>query len=408
MKIISTKVNRKTIGGLIRRFKSRGGVFFLPLLLILVLFIRIISPFYRIRLKETCSTRLGHFSSEIDYYLASRLIEGKPLKTFDIFGYDAHKICNQQLARMWARKMFFVPFIRHISRINRMLPGWKRHEVPWYDSFQQKRIIMPKHSFLEFTKEEFDHGRKILSEILGSKTGPIVCVFNRDSKYLKVEHPDRNWDYHNYRDSSIYNYLPAMEWLVKQGYIVMRMGAIVSEPVGRVSDKIIDYATKYRSDFMDVFLFGICDFTLGSTTGQASLGSAFRKSVGFVNVTPFLSIKHIATTKYDLFIPKLYFSESKNRLLSIEEIVVNNLDFMSTSEDFQIHRIRLIECDCKDILNEAKEIEALVSGKLIFSKEDIDLQRKFWKAAKIDYDEAIYYPQPSPAFLKRHKESLFN
>ena len=245
---------KRIIIGLARRVKHLVFLMFFPLLLLIVILIRIISPIYTIRLKVTVSSRLGHFSGEPDYYLNNKLFNPQPARVLDVFGYCAEDVANHQLAKMWRRKMLFIPFLRHIDRVNKMFPGWERHVVPWNDVFGNKNHTFSDNTFLKFTAEEHKYGEKLLKEIIGSRSGPIVCVHNRDSVYLDKLHKYREWDYHDYRDSDIDNYILAMNWLAEQGYIVLRMGALVAKPIAGHHENVIDYASSYRSDFMDIYL----------------------------------------------------------------------------------------------------------------------------------------------------------
>jgi putative glycosyltransferase (TIGR04372 family) len=382
-------------------------LFFSPIFLIIVGIIRIILPIVNIRLRVVDSHRLGHFTSELDFYNIKKAKGEIPEGTIDIFGFDEHGKCNTQLAKMWARRMIFLPFVSNVVRVNKLFSGWEKQEIPWITYHDENVIRIPKEIFIQFTNKEENRGQKLLKEIIGSTNKKIVCLFNRDSEYLNRYHTYRKWDYHNYRDSNIDNYKSAMEWLAEQGYIVLRMGKAVAQPLPNVSESIIDYAISHRSDFMDIYLFSKCEFMVGSYTGPSSLGAIFRKPAAHVNCCPFLTLNIPASNVNELFIPKLYYTEKKERILSIEEIVSSDLDAIHSTEIFQEHKIKLIENDSIDILNEIKEIEGLVSGRIILTEDDIYLQKEFWRAARINYDDARFYAQPSPSFLKKHYDVLF-
>jgi putative glycosyltransferase (TIGR04372 family) len=368
--------------------------------------IRVISPLYTIRLRETRSERIGHFAGEPDMYLAEKQLTELANKTVDFFCLKGEPICNHQLARMWSRRMKFVPLMRFIIRANRLFPGWEKHDVPWMFGNDRKGILLNTKPFLEFSEEENIRGESELRKICGSNTKPIVAVFNRDSSYLNKSMKGGNWSYHDYRDSKIEHYIQAMEWLANKGYIVMRMGASVEDPIQTHHKNIIDYANLHRSDFLDVYIMSKCEFQVAAVTGLQTVGIAFRKPSAHVNASPFLTTTFHKANLNELFVPKLYFSEAMDRFLSVREIISMNAHNFFTTEQFSAAKISLRENDEIDILNTTREIEGLHRKTLSFSDEEISLQRLFWSEAGLDYDDTCHFPQPSPAFLIRHKKIL--
>ena len=105
---------------------------------------------------------------------------------------------------------------------------------------------------LNFSPEEEKLGQETLQKLGIPKNANFVCFSNRESAYLKKAYPHTNWDYHDYRDSNIKNYIPAMEEMVRQGYYVLRMGSVVKEPLEINNPRIIDYAWSLeRNEFME-------------------------------------------------------------------------------------------------------------------------------------------------------------
>lgn len=381
---------------------------FCPVFCAFALLIRGLTPIVQVRMHILYSSRLGHFSIEPDLYLARLAAAPPETWTLDLFGTEGERVCNRQLAKMWARQLHFVPWLRHIYRANRWFAGWQRHEIPWNDNVNQSVVSLPSIPALRFSNEETRRGKALLERITNGQTGPIACVFNRDSAYLKKVSPQNNWGYHDYRDSSIHAYTPSMEWLAEQGYIVLRLGAEVSEQVETTSHRVIDYAATHRNEFMDIYLVHACTFFVGAVTGIGSLAGAFRKPGAHVNASPFLTTKMLASAEHELFIPKLYRSKEDFHILSIEEIVLRNIDNLFRTEEFQRHRIELVENTSEDILLVTKEIEGLTTNARTFSEDERRLQREFWLSAGISRDLSEHLPQPSPAFLKHHEAALFS
>ena len=100
---------------------------------------------------------------------------------------------------------------------------------------------------------------------------------NRHSKNEDLE----KWNYHNYRNGNIDNYVLAAEELTSRGYYVFRMGINVLKPLKSSNPKIIDYAnSNLRSDFMDIYLAAKCSFCISSVTyGFNDLACLFAKPI---------------------------------------------------------------------------------------------------------------------------------
>ena len=378
-------------------FKLLGFLFIFPILLLFIFLIRAMAPIYLVRLKELYSHRFGHFCIEPEIYLARQSLAVNKRRGIDLFCLDALPVSNRHLARMWSREMHFLSVIRPLIRVNRMFPGWQKHEVPWDDIFGQSDELKKTEPFLKFTEAESIYGERKLRDILGSRNGPIVCVFNRDSTYLSQHAPYRSWDYHDYRDSDIETYIPAMEWLAEQGYVVFRMGAIVNKPLpDNLHPNIIDYATLHRSEFLDIYIPFKCSFLLVATSGPSTLGNVFRRPQAYINAAPFLTTTIPKANPNELVIPKLYFSDRTQKHLSIEEIIELGAEKFDKGEQFQALGIRLVDNDEADILTVAQEIEGLVSGTQSTSGPELILQKKFWQCAGMNVEETKNFPQPSP------------
>lgn len=381
----------------------------LPLWLALVLALRAFAPVYQVRFKELFSSRLGHFALEPEMYLAHIEISGRKAPGVDLFYLDPYRLSNRQLAKMWARKLHIFRWARPLHCVNKWFAGWERHEVPWRDVFTATdRELSLTEPHIAFSAAEIAHGDKCLRALLGNRTGPIVCVFSRDSAYLSQHAPHRSWSYHDYRDTNIENYIPTMEWLAENGYVVFRMGAAVKSalPEG-LNSNIIDYATHHRSDFMDVFIVFRCAFQIVTPSGPSALGNLFRKPQVYTNSAPLLTVSVPKGHPEELMIPKLYRSEKDGRFLSVKEIVGKGLATISTLQELEAANVILTENDPTDILNLAKEIAGRCTEGVTFSDEDRELQRRFWIDAGQDPDAALAIPQPSPSFLRRHKDILF-
>ena len=86
-------------------FKIIIGIIFLPILLL----IYIISPIITIRLTQTPSSRIGHFVSEIEFYLCKKKLKKKNFSSLLNWIFFFDKVSNVFLAELIKRKITVLP-----------------------------------------------------------------------------------------------------------------------------------------------------------------------------------------------------------------------------------------------------------------------------------------------------------
>jgi putative glycosyltransferase (TIGR04372 family) len=193
---------------------------------------------------------------------------------------------------MWRRtinNLWPIWLIDPIVKINRLLPFSEDHEI--CRNTQSDRDV---HNLFEknlphvqFTLEEESFEQLNLRNMEVPVDSEFVCLVVRDSDYLNTQYPDGSWEYHNFRDCNIKNYKLAVVELIMKGYYVMRMGAVVKEPLMVADPKFIDYATNgMRTDFMDIYLGVKCKFCITNGTGFDALPIIFRRPIVKVNAVP--------------------------------------------------------------------------------------------------------------------------
>ena len=112
-------------------FHKLLAIFFFPFLI----FIRLISPLYAIRLKTFLSERIGHFISDAGISLCEK-IDGQKYK--DIYWFNTPS-CNTQLDKM-VRRVFFVRWwVRYLIIANNLFPSLKL--VPVSDEWMRGRDV---------------------------------------------------------------------------------------------------------------------------------------------------------------------------------------------------------------------------------------------------------------------------
>jgi len=231
------------------------------------------------------TARIGHLAMNTELFLRRQsrgMVEGELFRITDHF--SGEKVANEQLYKMIQRRAVvhevtlqeYDKIVAHGNTDCGLLSSAS-------NEFWEFNNIDPQ---LSFTEAELEEGQQFLNEI-GIYKSPYVCMHDRNSHYLETKFPKENFSHHNYRDCSIDNYLKAAEWLTTKGVYVIRMGEVVSTPLQTDNPMIIDYATKYRTDFADAFLPGTCDFFLGNTAGLFMMSTIMSRPVAAANFVPF-------------------------------------------------------------------------------------------------------------------------
>lgn len=221
---------------------------------------------------------------------------------------------------------------------------------------------------------------------------PFICFYSRDSAYLESVFGEGKFRTHDYRDSSIRNHVPAMEEMTRRGYYAVRMGALVKEPLKTTNPMIIDYATNYRSDFMDIYLCARCYFYIGDDGGLNLVSSVFRRPVAYVNKVPIMATHTWGPD--NLFIPKKLWSRGEQRFLKLVDSRIGNF---SRSEEFAALGVEPVENTPEEITALAVEMDERLKGTWRTTEEDEELQKHFWLRFRESYEA-------DPEFQEMHGE----
>jgi len=255
---------------------------------------------------------------------------------------------------------------------------------------------------LFFTPEEEEKGNNVLSNLGIGKDTSYICFYSRDSAYLDTVAPNTYWDYHDYRDSDIKSYLPAVEDMASRGYFMLRMGQIVKELINAKNSKIIDYSVKSRTDFADIFLCSKCHFFIGDTGGFVLVPSVFRRPVAFVNFLPLMICPYLNGTPHNLFIPKKLFTRKENRLMTINEILSSGAGNFMETKSYDKAGIDIVNNTPEEIKDLVIEIDDRLKGRWKTTKEDEYLQERFWRPFKLNGNRGKTLPRIGAKFLRQN------
>lgn len=367
-----------------------------------VLVVAILRPLVLVRFGPLKVARLGHLSLNTELYQCE-LDTGVHGKRWLNFFYSGSGISNQQLLMMWGRTLHIHPFARYIDRIIRRLPGGAVHRIILPTDRDERQLLRQTRPHISFTTDELDSGRKALAALGVPEGEPFICFHSRDSAYLDTLVPGHDWGYHDYRDTEVGNFLPAAEEMGHRGYYALRMGAVVKETVVSDSPRVIDYASKGRSDFMDIYLLANCRFFLCSSSGLMGVANTFRVPLAYVGEVP---LEYEPRGKRDLFIPKKLWLRNEKRFLTFREIVESGAGRFLRGDEFEALGLEVVENNKEEIIALAMEMDDRLEGKWNTTDEDADLQQRYW--ALFD-EKTLCYNSPSrigAAFLRQHRNLL--
>lgn len=382
-------------------------IILMPIALPVVLVIRLVSPVVLIRYGALCSHRIGHFAVNTELYLCKRDLTETNKNVYDIF-FHVEPISNWQLKKMWDRSQHvstFPYFMRAVKSVNRLFPGHQKYEIDLSKSRDVGCLFMRVPPHINFTKEEEVFGREQLRKLGIDDDSSFICFHARDPVYLDTLFTSADWRYHDYRNCSINNYIAAAEELSQRGYFLIRMGSKVKEPLKVNNERIIDYAVKYRNDFLDIYLSAKCRFFLGCGSGIDEIANIFRRPVVYVNFIPF---ERVYSWKQDhIFIPKKLWLRKEKRFLTFREILGSGMGRCLFGEQFEAAGIEVIENTSEEIKAVAVEMDERLNGTWKETSEDIELQNRFWSLFKpSDLHGSNMVARIGAEFLRQNKELL--
>lgn len=381
--------------------------FFLSVLLVpLVLLVRLLRPFVLVRFGKLDSSRIGHFASFPEIYLCEREAGINKKRTYDIF-YCDELISNHQLKKMWKRILHIstFPSLAFLAnRVNCCLPGCNKHIVPMEECKDLYGFYKHTPPHLSFTNEEERRGEQLVRKLGIAQDLPFVCFHARDGHYLKNVKKVYDWSYHDYRNSNVQSHIAAAEELARRGYFLVRMGAIVEKPLVTSNPMIIDYATKYRTDFLDIYLCAKCRFFIGSGAGIDEVLKIFRRPILSTNFIPLNRIEDLNSMR--LFIPKKLWLRKERRFLAFREILDSKIGKFFYSWEYEEADIDIKDNTSAEIREAAIEMDERLKGTWQTSEDDELLQRRFWSLFKPSQLRTEISTRIGTEFLRQNRQLL--
>ena len=318
-----------------------------------------LEPFRPIRIGRISSQQIGMLAGNCFLMLQRRALNRMADNaTYILPVWDPS---NVQLLKMFARYIKIIES-RWLTRLSSWCwpIGVKTRffvRLPWSD-MDYFEFFHAKVS-LDFTQEEEEFGQQQLHKIGIGKDDWFVCIHARDAAYKNAWRPQFKdaYDTRNFRNSSIENYLEAAEYITSLGGYVLRMGHTVETPLPETGNpKIIDYASHFRSDFLDIYLPAKCRFFLGNNSGLFVVSSIFGVPVAVANCFP---MGLMPINSFDLYIPKLLRATKTNEIVPFEVAHSQgffDFDKMSQTGLHESYGYEWVENEPEDILALTKDM----------------------------------------------------
>ena len=256
-----------------------------------LLVLKLVQPIVRFQLCVVGFHRYGHLALEPEIFLAEQEImkatnasHGRVISIWSLG--PVAKQSNRFLAKKWKDELLVLPswFVGSLHRVGLVFPFLQLKE-PKLSITGSLNGLDKTDSHVSLSAKEMEEGRKRLIEIGISPDEPYVCLIVRDSGHYKSKGDIESAGY-ELLNFDINDFAGVAEVLIESGFQVIRMGSGSERPFASKPDGVVDYAlSKYRSEFLDVYLAATCEFAVSTQTGPDSVCMLFRRPVLYLDVT---------------------------------------------------------------------------------------------------------------------------
>jgi len=346
-----------------------------------VLIMRGLSPWILVRIGELWSSKIGHFCFDASEQFIR--MQKRKDNTVDWFWFKEPS-SNDQWAIMVKRELPIVQWAKYLDIWNRVLPGGHRHMLQSSKTGTRdiEGLFCKTNYKIKFQANESEFAKSWLRREGWEDGDPFICLLVRDSAYLSTSKLHAGsfgpgHTYHDYRDSCIETYIPAINWLGNQKVWVLRMGKYMHNPIDIDNQRVIDYAFhKEKNDLLDVWLFSNCNGIISTCSGPDNFGIIYNIPILYINSIPF---HHFPLMANCIWSPKKLFWKHSGMELNIFEYIQNSYE---QTHEYDRNGIKIRDLNSDEITEGFKEFFMKLNNGNYLSNEMIELQNSFTEMFK--------------------------
>ena len=182
-------------------------------------------------------------------------------------------------------------------------------------------VYLPRH--LE------EKGRKVAAGLGIDDNTKVVTLHMREGGWRKAGENPHVEQASEHRTVNIEAYLPAIDYLFSQGYMIVRIGDATMSPIER--NGLIDLATNQsRNDWFELYILMRCEFLIGCDSGPPKVCELLNIPTLVVNVVN--TILNYPLRKHSTYILKDVYDKRRGKKLSVKEMI-NDQDFLTNNND---------------------------------------------------------------------------
>jgi putative glycosyltransferase (TIGR04372 family) len=318
------------------------------------------------RLSNTISAFIGPLEPEI----RRRSAERSSLKRAVVLNLSAD--ANSQIRRMYDR---VVKIYGAEAKLRRRFIWWasqkaiNRRELVEIQSDPMWTEAIPS---ISFSAEEESEGQRFLDKHLLVKNNYVCYTVRTESYYLARMSEGVILKPQTLRNPSEHTYLEVAKSLISNGMPILRMGKDLSSKLEKMKHlTVIDYASDFRNDFLDVFLVKYCKYAFVGNTGIVWLRWLW--NLPNVHGDSYLIARN--QIRGDLLVLQRVWLERENRFATFKEMLL----MPGYSEEKHQGRlgVRLVKNTVEEIKAVCDEMNARIDGTWVTTEEDEELQRRY-------------------------------
>lgn len=334
--------------------------------------------------------RIGHQAgnADVEFHKATKRKKEKNSKTIFIFPYEECKVANKYLRNKlinYCKENYHKVIVFRKNFFNNFFSKLVIYSLPRIFKSCKNIYVSPSDRGKRLSKNilNFNANKSSIFEDLGIKKRNYVCIYARDDKYLNTLGMNKNWNYHQYRNSNIDNLKLISEWIVEnKEWHIVRIGSYPNKKISWAKNdkfKIIDYSfSGLRSEKNDIELISNCSLYISNGGGPESVAIAARREIIKINQVP-LGDEHGYI--FGLWLPKLHIKNKSKEYLSLIEICELGIEFTFNGNAFINSKVSLVENSPSEIINLFNDYIKYKNNK--FSKEEKLLINEYHRIRKI-------------------------